>query len=51
MNPQDHAWRRWICVLARSCAKHTSLTASFTNGFAVGAGLPCVSLRSEVVDI
>jgi hypothetical protein len=31
----EHAWLRWIGVLDRSCAQHTSLTASLTS-------LPCV---------
>jgi hypothetical protein len=30
----ERAWRRWICVLDRSCAEHTSLTASWPS-------LPC----------
>ncbi len=30
----EHAWRRWICVLPRSCAEHTSLGASLPS-------LPC----------
>ncbi len=35
-------------VLGRSCAKHTSLPASFTNGFAVGAGLAYGALASDL---
>jgi len=43
-----NAWLRWIGVLGRSRTQYaTDLLvprrgASFTNGFAVGAGLPCV---------
>jgi hypothetical protein len=43
MIAQDHVWRRWICVLDRSCAKHTSLTASLPS-------LPYVPLRGEEVN-
>ena len=37
MSTHGHAWLRWICVLDRSCAEHTTLTASLPS-------LPCVPM-------